>query len=225
MSANLISNITGLHDYRDDLESSLYTLLWVTLMYSKSSDPRMVPVFLSSVFDPQPQEGKGGFTKGDFLQGRIFLKGVSFPGRDALHFLFDELARMFAVRYQDAPTETERNASLAMRETGHTDWLLHSYAYKYDKQKTSLDSHDATIRLFDTALKDRSQWPRNDPAEKQIFHVDPGHEQVIKTGWRTTLFVEQREDQGDEVEAEPNEVDDYQMSMPKPLLGSWIQTR
>ena len=216
MSANLISNITGLHDYRDDLESSLYTLLWVTLTYSKCSNPRKVPGFLKSVFDPPPHEGEGACSKGDFLQGRMFLKGVSFPGRDALHFLVDKLAHMFAVRYEEAPTKQDRDSATRINTYSPEDYKTTS-AYKYDARMNFLKTHQATIDLFDTVLKDRSQWPLNDRAERQAFHVGPAvqaHERVIKTSWRTTLFVEQRENQGDEVEAQPNrenEVDDYQM--------------
>ena len=42
MSANLMSQPDVLHDFRDDLESSLYTLLWTTVMYSEVSDRDLV---------------------------------------------------------------------------------------------------------------------------------------------------------------------------------------
>ncbi|KAH8976970.1 hypothetical protein EDB86DRAFT_2784063, partial [Lactarius hatsudake] len=38
MSANLIGQINGVHDFRDDLESSIYIVLGVTLVYSETSD-------------------------------------------------------------------------------------------------------------------------------------------------------------------------------------------
>ncbi|KIM82818.1 hypothetical protein PILCRDRAFT_70281, partial [Piloderma croceum F 1598] len=37
MSAKLIGNLGGRHDLQDDLESSLYVLLWTALMFSECS--------------------------------------------------------------------------------------------------------------------------------------------------------------------------------------------
>jgi hypothetical protein len=67
------------HDFKDDLESSVYVLLWVILMYSEVSDRDPVPMFLSNIFDPQPYGLNGGYGKADFLKGRTFLEHVNFP--------------------------------------------------------------------------------------------------------------------------------------------------
>ncbi|KAF8229268.1 hypothetical protein L208DRAFT_1016753, partial [Tricholoma matsutake] len=34
MSARMIGNMTGPHNYQDNLKSSIYVLMWVVLMYS-----------------------------------------------------------------------------------------------------------------------------------------------------------------------------------------------
>ena len=54
MSARLISNKPGQHDFCDDLESSIHVLLWMMLMYLEPSDPAQAQVFLMAVLDPQP---------------------------------------------------------------------------------------------------------------------------------------------------------------------------
>ena len=79
MSARLIGQMNGSHDLRDDLESSLYILLWMALMFSKCSNPGQVPLFLSRVLDPQPHGSIGGYGKADFLKGKTFLAQVKFP--------------------------------------------------------------------------------------------------------------------------------------------------
>ena len=80
MSAALINQKGVQHNFKDDIESSIYVLLWVILMYSEVSDRDRVPSFLSEVFDPQPHGPFGGYGKLDFLKGRSFLDDVQFPG-------------------------------------------------------------------------------------------------------------------------------------------------
>jgi hypothetical protein len=90
----------GKHDLQDDLESSIYILLWMALMFSESSDISQVPSFMEHVIDPQPHGNIGGFGKVDFLQARTFLKAVKFSHRPALDELIDQLAIMFSARYE-----------------------------------------------------------------------------------------------------------------------------
>ena len=55
MSSALICNMTEhVHNFKDDLESSVYVLLWVALMYSEPSERDLVAAFLMNVLDPQP---------------------------------------------------------------------------------------------------------------------------------------------------------------------------
>jgi hypothetical protein len=64
----------------------------------------------------------------------------------------------------------------------------------YDRRIRELSSHDATIALFEMALSDRSQWPANDRAEKQQIRVNntsSPHQQLMKTGWSTTLIIQE----------------------------------
>ena len=79
LSANLIGAFGGpgiSHDFKDNIESSIYVLLWMTLMYLKCSDPKQVPSFLECILDPQPHHTVGGFSKADFLIRKTFLVGL-----------------------------------------------------------------------------------------------------------------------------------------------------
>ena len=199
MSAKLIKEPGLEHNFVDDLESSLYVLLWVTLMYSEVSDRDQVPPFLASVLDPQPYNNKGGFAKMDFLKGRSFLQQVQFPNRPALHRLIDSLAELFRYRYETQPTKSERaesNQLRAMLDTSSSTSPLFWKAYEksscrlYDVWMAKLENHHATIDLFITALSDRSGWPANDFPVQQVFQPKPSNKPVLKTDWNTTLFVE-----------------------------------
>ena len=80
MSTRLVAQLDGVHSFQDDLESTIYVLLWMILMYSETSDRDQVPMFLSGVLDPQPHRETGGFNKADFLKAQTFLQQVNFPG-------------------------------------------------------------------------------------------------------------------------------------------------
>jgi hypothetical protein len=69
----------GNRDFKDDLESSIYVLLWMTLMNSECSNRSHVASFLALVLDPQPHGSSDGGIRADFLQGMSFLKSVKFP--------------------------------------------------------------------------------------------------------------------------------------------------
>jgi hypothetical protein len=197
MSARLIGLIDRLHqhDLQDDLESSIYVLLWMTLMYSFCSNASYVPDFLSSVLDPQPR-GKFGcccLGKADFLQARTFLKQVDFPNRTALHTLILDLAKLFSVRYESKPIKAE-SANLADSDAiamSLEDAYESCLAVRYNQRIQNLTTHDYTISLFNAALLDRSAWPCNDFAVKQNFQLDmlSLRSQVIKTDWNTEAFV------------------------------------
>jgi len=194
MSSALICNMTKhVHDFKDDLESSVYVLLWVALMYSEASDRDLVAAFLMNVLDPQPSGTTGGSSKADFLQGRSFLKQVQFPGRPQLHHLIDELASLFAVRYETMPNTAEVKAAeeyLLYVKNNQNPVLWHMFVtnpvYTFKLRMSKLEDHAATIALFDEALADRSQWPVSDPGVKQTLLPRSPPQAMIKTDWHTT---------------------------------------
>jgi hypothetical protein len=189
--------MTGhVHNFKDDLESSVYVLLWVALMYSEPSERDLVAAFLMNVLDPQPSGTTGGSSKADFLQARTFLKQIQFPGRPELHRLIDQLAQLFAVRYETEPGSAERLAGeryrslVAQSQPSERTLLLDMFKsnpiYTYDQRMLKLEDHVATIALFDDSLAERSQWPDGDTGVKQTYLPRPPSQAVIKTDWHTT---------------------------------------
>lgn len=196
MSAQLISQQGGAHEFVDDLESSIYVLLWVTLMYSGVSSSHQVPPFLASVLDPKCYKDTGGFAKQDFLRGRSFLEKVTFPDRPALHKLIDDLANLFMFRYKAPPSDGEREQYNVLVEscaaTGNPIMRSASedhICHKYDKAKAELASHEATIKLFDDALRSGT-WPEDDDASvMQVFEPDKPSGPYVKTQFNTDLLT------------------------------------
>ena len=195
MSAGLISGMFTQHDFRDDLKSSIYVLLWVTLMYSTVSDKSAVPPFLSGVLDPQPYDHCGSYSKMDFLKGQSFLPHVEFPGRPALHQLIVQLATLFSVCYEKEPTLEQRKQFqwiLDLPEAYNSIVTRTAYEEtipgKYDQRMSQLKDHTATIELFNTALSDHSAWPLEDPPVLQVFDA-PQPMLVTKSGWNTMVFI------------------------------------
>jgi serine/threonine protein kinase len=52
MSTNLIMHLDAWHEFIDDLESSLYVLLWMVILYSPVTPKNRVPPFLATFLVP-----------------------------------------------------------------------------------------------------------------------------------------------------------------------------
>jgi hypothetical protein len=211
MSDALINDQSAQHTFVDDLESTVYILMWMTLVYSSIDQPAQARLFLSNTLDPQPFGGQGGHAKSDFLKGRSILK-YPFPGRDALHNLIDKLADMFSVRYSTL-SESEKVTSRFLKDLAENDPALRAAYEKSpehfrNKKFEQLSSHDAAIDLFNTALRDRTMWPTNDAAEKQDFAFSKLNAEVTeKTNFdaSTTLVLGMSVEESDsDTESEHN---------------------
>jgi hypothetical protein len=198
MSGKLVAGSGGVHTFQDDLESTIYVLLWLILLYSETSDRDQVLPFLSGVLDPQPRKTSGGHSKADFLQARTFLKDIRFPGRSALHCLIDELAYLLAVRYTKEPNEAQIAIASTLREAMKKDPDTFTAAYEdtyfcsYHRRMDALN-HQYVIDRFEEALQKTTEWLENDNAVKQQFQTGTSfnHNLVTKTEWDTTLFVQE----------------------------------
>lgn len=187
MSASLVSG-NQTQDYRDDLESSLYTLLWVAVMYLKCPDPPRVSALLNNIFEPHPGI-KVTDAKADFLKGRSFLAKKRFPRPHVLLRLVTNLAKLFATRYpddKDGPSDTETEDGNSSPSTTTSVSVS-----EYDESSSLLNNHSAVISLFDAALQDRSKWPDHDKAAIQQYHTSKkaANEPELKTDWNTALLM------------------------------------
>ena len=183
-------------DFKDDLESTIYVLLWVAIMYSSCSNAAHAAGFLWTVLDPQPYSGTTYTTKPDFLKGRDFFQLVKFPGRPHLNQLLINLAELFSARYKPSSGQDNIDAAdalLANVPEAEQSRFIRFVSVLWRKECLKLlNNHEWTLHIFNEALNDRSQWPSNDRVEKQDFGSDDSAshvlmEPMIKTGWDTLI--------------------------------------
>lgn len=193
MSAALISRNGIQHKLCDDLESSIYVLLWIALTFSEVSHPAQASMFLKSVLDSQPCGQHGDYSKPHFLVARLFLAEVKFLNRPLLDKLIYQLACLLGVRYilsdeENLKRESANTIKKAAIASGDADLWKAYYdtpAYCYDQGLLKLESHDATLDLFRSALDNRSEWP-DDPPKRQDFGVITA-QPIVKSGWCTAF--------------------------------------
>ena len=119
MSATLVKHRRAHQTFVDNLESFFYVMLWLALMYlSNSMSPPNLTSFVQLVLDPVEYQGTGGNSKAIFLVGRTDLWDLSFPRQPLLQPLLNELAILFAVRYETKPSNEEYEALAELKQTG-----------------------------------------------------------------------------------------------------------
>lgn len=159
-------------------------------MYLRCSNSMQAAGFIRAVLDPQPYFSQSYTTKPDFLKGRNIFLLVKFPNWPLLDNLLKQLAELFSVRYTVDPGEDAKStANSALVNHDESDLLIRqAHALWYIQFSAYMNSHECVLQYFNNALKDRSEWPSNDRAEKQIFGdgvllSDVLMEPIMKTGW------------------------------------------
>ncbi|KAG2103653.1 hypothetical protein BD769DRAFT_1676364 [Suillus cothurnatus] len=100
MSAHLVENRDNKHDVEDDLESSLYVVLWVALLCTETY--LTIPtrsLLIKQVFEVDELEGVGSSSKSAVLNSRTQFGVDVFVNRKPLDRLVLALAELFALRY------------------------------------------------------------------------------------------------------------------------------
>lgn len=102
MSAALVGQQNTPQCLMDDLESTLYVMLWMAIVYSPCDDTKPIPDFLDNILDPIVKPGVDTVYLGKtgFLGTRVFFDKVKFVGRPAFDTLCRALAELFAGRYE-----------------------------------------------------------------------------------------------------------------------------
>ena len=88
------------HTFVDDIESSLWVLMWILLMYLSSSNKDQAVLFLDHTLEPQTQNRQGGYNKADWLKGGMSSDKVFFDRWPALDGLIKQLTHLFGCRYE-----------------------------------------------------------------------------------------------------------------------------
>lgn len=202
MSAALVSCMFQpmIHDYRDDLESSLWVLVWLFLMYSPCSDQEQATLFLKDTLDGSITNDKGSFNKADWLKGGTFPQKVTFDNRPALDQLVSDLVHLFACRYEQPLTSQELEAvnrlqqMLQIDPKGFEAMMLDDHKpLRIARGLKSLENHEATINMYTKALT-AQEWGSADPAQKQNLRPNElSPTQKTKSDWVTTVIFDSAE--------------------------------
>jgi hypothetical protein len=190
MSAHLVKNILAVHGVEDDLESSLYVVLWTALMYRESYMTIVDRTqFIVQIFDADPLVGSGGSAKSNWLVARTDFPQDIFVNCKQLDILVLELAQFFSHRYSVLPLEAHEKlvkSQLSLKEILEEvgpvrtaaqqkiidvakSLLLESPAYQKEMGMRVLHSHKAVIDIYNKHLGS-SNWPDNDAAVWQKTH-------------------------------------------------------
>jgi len=105
--------------------------------------------FINVVPRPKAVQGQGGNSKANFLIGRKDLEDLSFLERPLLPPLLDELAALFAVRYERKPSAQEEDTLAELEQIGsQMVSQLPAWKYRERSQKLSSDPTPMLPRLI-----------------------------------------------------------------------------
>ena len=185
MSANLVEDGNAIHMYQDDLESSLWLLLWTTIMYTQSSlSIEQRSNFIQETFE------LGGQQKQSVLLSQTILDRDAcrddfpndpqpplFPNRCSLYLLLKDLADLFHNCYwKPEPADWRALATVEKFMAAQGDVMQdireNLPAYRYQQFQKRLQDHRYTIECFARHLQG-NDWPQGNKAVKQeLTQVD-----------------------------------------------------
>ncbi|KAG1869752.1 hypothetical protein C8R48DRAFT_771141 [Suillus tomentosus] len=167
MSACLVADMNTPHNFQDDMESTLYVILWIMFIFT----------------------GSGGSGKANFLQLKSSITSTTplFKGRPALDALVQQLQKTFSARYIPSMKEAEENVRLAklhlhdpIVKMALQDNLV---AIKLDGLE-AMKSHEGVINIFNTHLDREEGWLDADSPDPQRILVEDHKEfYMSKTNW------------------------------------------
>ncbi|KAG1853458.1 hypothetical protein DFJ58DRAFT_660885 [Suillus subalutaceus] len=164
MSAHLVQNRDTKHDVKDDLESSLYVVLWVALMYTVTHLTAPVRTLLiKDVFEVDELEGVGSTLKLAFLNSRLQFSKDVFVDCKPLNRLILALAELFVLRYTLITLEQQETYDGmckymegikpdAAEMVPLTNFVKAHPAYKLKIHMETLKSHDKIMEVYNFHL-------------------------------------------------------------------------
>lgn len=186
MSAFLISHSHAIHRVEDDLESSLYVLLYTALKYTSTyMDIVDRTLLLTQVFD-------GGSSKEGWLMTRTNLPQDVFVGRKSLDNLVVELCVFFSHRYAQIPQEEKaalahlRSVLLQAQTVDETlysavqHFISESLAYKQEMGMKIIHLHDPVINIYNKHLQVPG-WPLDPAMEQPVLLTKPAVHMITKS--------------------------------------------
>ena len=107
----------------DDLESTLYILLWMGIMYSPCRGKDAVSVFINHCLNPLVSLNSNYTRKIDFIMSRTLFSIIRSPNCDGFLILMDNLGSLFVACYRSI-MQCRPEQELAAQEDQSTKYAL-----------------------------------------------------------------------------------------------------
>ena len=123
MSAALVAWLGTEQNLMDDLESTLYVLLWMGIMYFLCRDKEAVSAFINHCLNPIVSPDSSHTGKIDFIMSRKFFSIIRFPNHNCFPTLIDNLGSLFVACYRSM-VQCRPEQELAVQEDPSTYYAL-----------------------------------------------------------------------------------------------------
>lgn len=207
MSAALVAWLGTEQNLMDDLESTLYVLLWMGIMYFLCRDKEAVSAFINHCLNPIVSPDSSHTGKIDFVMSRKFFSIIRFPNHNCFPTLIDNLGSLFVACYRSM-VQCRPEQELAVQEDPSTYYaliqvvtkdpknillqnLLHNNPIHKDFQSMEkLQSLAYIIELFTTLVNDDSKWTNDPPPSVQDIWPPVNHSPFTKSSWVTVQWMD-----------------------------------
>jgi hypothetical protein len=189
MAADLIEDPTICQSFIHDIESAFFTLLWMAILYLKSSwEMKLLSSFISSIFHPPVFGSSGGSSKLIFMRSEQ-LDTLEFATNKPLTALLRGWHEALAIRHAKRPelphpqtfsyfndvilrtlpgdsqgAESASKPTAAVESSQEESY--ESQLRRYEVRMSALKNHDAVLDMLDLLLQN-PEWPAEEPAERQ----------------------------------------------------------
>jgi hypothetical protein len=201
MAADLIEDPNICQTFVHDIESAFFLLLWMALLYVKSSwENPTLSNFIKSVFHPQVVGSSGGPTKIMFMQSDR-LDSLKFTTNAPLANLLCLWKTTLAIRYAKRPERVHRvqksdvkdvirrarhdhtqgaESAVATDDLSQEEEKYRGELQEYELLKSALQDHDVVLKILDEYLEGR-EWPTTEPAEKQCILLSRAEKRSLRS--------------------------------------------
>jgi len=218
MAADLVENPAIPHTPKHNLESVFWVLLWMTLLYMKTSwSIKIRSSTLNSMMSPDVYQSSGGRGKLDFMRNPCALNDLYTPDNPKMEELLVGVFQMVRKRLEEVP----RTSSLVVPSVGTEE--------KDDSDNDSDDSDDDSDDSDDDLDGEDGEDKDESAAKSATKGVDKGADEsvfasVIENGTMTksaTGSTTQSTQSGDEANHE-NQHDILLAVISRGLKGEWV---
>jgi Fungal protein kinase len=180
MAAELIENPGIPHTLEHDLESVFWVLLWVTLLYMKTSWP-MVSTTLNDAMNPRVYPSGGGASKLHFIGNPSALAGLFPQQSPKMHHLLTGIHAIFCERYHKRIQQrylkqeneiyhsARKNADFGTDKSADEAGIATQSGNEVSPSLEAL--YTTVLKVFEDVLKDESFWSTTDRAERQLIEM------------------------------------------------------